>query len=175
MKVLLLLCALSFVFTSWCFFTCSSKGKKFKVGDKAPSFTLFDDAGSQRSLAEFLGKKIVLYFYPKDNTPGCTKEACSFRDSFDAFKKNDIVVLGISYDSVASHKKFKEKQRLPFILLSDKSRKVSHMYGTSEHILGYFYPLRKTFLIDKDGIIKNIIDDVTPATHAEDILRLFSV
>lgn len=154
------------------FLGCKSS-KKINIGEVAPEFTLLDDEGNLRSLAEFKGKKVVLYFYPKDNTPGCTKEACSLRDSFDEFKKHNIVVLGVSYDSVKSHKKFKEKQKLPFILLSDKKRNVAHAYGADKHFLGYFYPSRKTFLINEHGVITNIMNDVTPATHADDILNLF--
>lgn len=172
MKIIVMLLIMGCLFGTLYFSACGSS-KKVKVGDVAPAFILIDDAGNQRSLAEFSGKKVVLYFYPKDNTPGCTKEACSLRDSFDDFKKNDIIVLGVSYDSVRAHKRFKEKQRLPFILLSDRKREVAHKYGTDRHILGYFYPSRKTFLINEQGIIKAIIDDVTPATHADDILKLF--
>lgn len=156
------------------FMGCKSL-KKINVGDVAPEFTLLDDEGNFRSLNEFRGKKVVLYFYPKNNTPGCTKEACSLRDSFNEFKKHNIVVLGVSYDSVKSHKKFKAKQMLPFILLSDRKRKIAHAYGADRHLLGYFYPLRKTFLINEHGVITNIMNDVTPATHADDILKLFLV
>ena len=154
MKIIVMLLIMGCLFGTLYFSACGSS-KKVKVGDVAPAFILIDDAGNQRSLAEFSGKKVVLYFYPKDNTPGCTKEACSLRDS------------------VRAHKRFKEKQRLPFILLSDRKREVAHKYGTDRHILGYFYPSRKTFLINEQGIIKAIIDDVTPATHADDILKLF--
>lgn len=159
-------CFVGSIFALW------GTSKKINIGDAAPSFSLLDDTGTPRSLEEFLGKDVVLYFYPKDATPGCTKEACSLRDAFDIFKKHDIVVIGVSYDSVKSHKKFKEKYNLPFILLSDRKGKVAHKYGTDRHFLGYFYPLRRTFLIDKHGVIKDIIKDVTPVSHAEEILKI---
>ncbi len=144
-----------------------------KVGDAAPVFTLPDETGTPRSLTEFKGKKIVLYFYPKDGTPGCTKEACGLRDSFDQFKQHDIVVIGVSYDSPESHKNFKEQERLPFILLSDTKHEVAHKYGTDQHALGNLYALRKSFLINEQGIIIFILDNVTPETHAKDVLKSF--
>ena len=99
-------------------------GNKFtiKVGDKAPDFQLIDDSGTERTLTEFKGKKVVVYFYPKNDTPGCTKQACSFRDNYGIYEEKGIIVIGISYDSPESHKKFKQKYNLPFILLSDKKR-----------------------------------------------------
>lgn len=147
--------------------------EKVKVGDAAPLFTLPDETGASRSLASFKGRKIVLYFYPKDGTPGCTKEACELRNSFDQFKQHDIVVIGVSYDSPESHKKFKEQERLPFILLSDMKHEVAHMYGTDQHAMGNLYALRKSFLINEQGIIVYIIDNVTPETQTKDILRAF--
>lgn len=153
---------------------CQAK-QHLSVGTKAPDFTLKDDEGNERSLHDFLGKKVVLYFYPKDDTPGCRKEACSLRDSFDTFEKNNIVILGVSYDSVKSHRKFKAKYKLQFILLSDSSKKVAKMYGAAPKWLFFSAPIasRITFLIDESGIVKDIIKDVDVTHHAEDILRYF--
>ena len=146
---------------------------KVKIGDAAPLFTLPDETGNPRSLAEFKGKKIVLYFYPKDGTPACTKEACGLRNSFDQFKQHDIVVVGVSYDSPESHKNFKESERLPFMLLSDINHDVAHRYGTDQHAMGNLYALRKSFLINEQGIIIYIFDNVSLETHAEDLLKAF--
>jgi thioredoxin-dependent peroxiredoxin len=149
--------------------------KKINIGETAPSFILPDETEKPRSLAEFKGKKIVLYFYPKDETPGCTKEACGLRDSFDEFNQNNIVILGVSYDSPESHKNFKEKEKLPFILLADTNHAVAHKYGTDQHVMGNLYPLRKTFLINEQGVVTHIFNDVTPETHAHDILNAFGL
>lgn len=145
--------------------------QKIKVGNKAPVFKLLDETGKLRSLEEFRGKKIVLYFYPKDATPGCTTQACGLRDSYDDFKKHDIVVIGISYDSPESHKAFKEKEQLPFILLSDTQHQVAHQYGTDQHAMGRLYPQRTTFLINENGIITHLFEKVTPSTHAKETLK----
>lgn len=152
--------------------------KKLVIGDKAPDFTLKDDLGKNRSLSEFLGKKVVLYFYPKDNTPGCTKEACSLANGYNTFEKNNIAVLGISYDSVSSHQKFKAKYKLPFILLSDADKKVAKLYGAAGTWLFFFSaPIasRITFLIDEKGIIKAIINDVDVSHHANEVLKYFEI
>jgi len=141
-----------------------------KIGDKAPDFKLKDDSGQSRTLAEFYGKKVVLYFYPKDDTPGCTKEACSFRDNYNAFEENGIVVLGISYDSPESHKNFKQKYNLPFILLSDETKKVAKAYGAYGGLTKVFFPKRITFLINEEGIICHIFEKVTVTEHAGEVL-----
>lgn len=146
------------------------KRVSLKAGDKAPAFTLLDENGTQRSLDEFKGHKVVLYFYPKDNTPGCILEACGLRDNYAPFKENNIVVIGISYDSPISHKVFKEKQKLPFILLSDTEKRVAKKYGAYVSALNNLYPERKTFLINQAGIIIKIFDEVDVTTHANDIL-----
>jgi peroxiredoxin Q/BCP len=148
---------------------------KLKVGDTAPLFTLPDETDTPRSLTEFSGKKVVLYFYPKDGTPGCTTEACGLRDSFEQFTQHDIVVIGVSYDSPESHKNFKAKERLPFILLSDSKRTAAHLYGTDQHAMGSLYPLRQSFLINEQGIIVHIMDNVTPDSHASDLLKAFGL
>lgn len=152
------------------------KNQKLTVGQQAPDFTAKDDQGTERSLHEFRGHKVVLYFYPKDDTPGCTKEACSFRNDYDSFNKSSIIVLGVSYDSVESHQKFKAKYNLPFILLSDESKKIAQLYGASSKWLWIFnapIPSRITFLIDENGIIKNSIKNVSVTNHAEEVLKLF--
>ena len=160
-----------------CIFTFSRYNRTIpapvKVGQMAPQFTLPDETGTPRSLAQFKGKKIVLYFYPKDETPGCTTEACGLRDSYDAFAQRDIVVLGVSYDTVESHKKFKEKEHLPSILLADTNHEVAHLYGTDLHPMGSLYASRKTFLINEQGKIIHIFDEVTPENHASDVLKAF--
>lgn len=142
-----------------------------KRGDKAPHFSLSDETGTLRSLTEFLGKPIVLYFYPKDDTPGCTAQGCSLRDSYDEFKKNGIVVIGVSYDSPQSHAAFKKKYNLPFLLLSDSERKVAQNYGAYQSIKNYLFPERITILINKNGIITHILEKVDVTTHTEDVLR----
>jgi peroxiredoxin Q/BCP len=147
-----------------------------KVGDKAPDFTLKSDSGKKVSLSQFIGKKeVVLYFYPKDNTPGCTKEACSFRDSLSAFSNKNTEVLGVSPDSVKSHQNFIQKQNLNFTLLSDPDHEVAEAYGAwgEKSLYGkkYMGILRTTFIIGKDGKIKRVFEKVKPEGHAEEILN----
>ena len=150
-----------------------------KPGDPAPSFRLRDADEKEYTIEQFKGNRIVLYFYPKDDTPGCTKEACSFRDDYDDYSENDIVIIGISADSSASHKKFAEKHKLPFILLSDPEKEVlkkydawgeKKMYGRS-----YFGVIRKTFLIDEKGKILKIFPKVRVEGHSESILKEFGI
>ena len=145
-----------------------------KVGDPAPDFQVKDDSGKIRTLAEFRGKKVVLYFYPKDNTPGCTKEACSFRDGYSTLQDAGIVILGVSFDSPESHRKFKDKQKLPFILLSDEKKEVADAYGASGGLLGALLAKRYTYLIDEDGKIVHIFKKVDVKNHAEEVLQAFS-
>ncbi len=145
-------------------------GKKLKVGNNAPDFLLRDQDKKMRSLSEFTGSYIVLYFYPADETPGCTKEACRIRDSFEDFKKNNIIVLGVSYDSPGSHQKFKAKHHLPFILLSDEKKEVATLYGAKRFLLPF--PERKTFVIDPLGIICGIVPDVDISTHVRDVMDI---
>ena len=150
---------------------------KLKEGDKAPDFTVRDGAGQVVRLKDLRGKKIVLYFYPKDDTPGCTKEACSFRDSFAKFKRHGIEVLGASLDSEKSHQKFIKKYDLPFRLLADTNRAISDAYGTygEKKFMGrtYMGNHRMTFLIDEQGKIKKIFSKVKPEDHAEEVLAAF--
>jgi thioredoxin-dependent peroxiredoxin len=145
------------------------------VGDSAPDFQLKDETGKMRTLAEFRGKKVVLYFYPKDNTPGCTKEACSFRDGYSILREAGIVILGVSFDSLGSHRKFKEKHRLPFVLLSDEKKEVAKAYGASGGILGSLMAKRYSYLIDELGKIVYIFNKVDVKNHAEEALQAFSM
>lgn len=146
------------------------KSMPISVGEPAPEFSLSDENGKMHSLSQYRGQKIVVYFYPKDDTPGCTKEACGIRDEFSSFVDNQIVVFGVSYDNASSHRKFKKKFDIPFHLLSDENKSVSKLYGAD----GTFFPSRKTYLIDEDGKLLKIYDKVNVLNHAEDILRTFA-
>ena len=141
---------------------------------RAPDFTLQDQHGNQRNLSDFLGKKIVLYFYPRDNTPGCTRQACAFAAAYEGYKSQNIVVIGISKDSVASHLKFAEKYNLPFILLSDPALEAIQAYGVWQEKKLYgkvsMGIVRTTFIIDEDGKIEKIMPKVKPDTNAAEIL-----
>lgn len=136
------------------------------VGTKAPIFTTKDDAGNTVSLSDFAGKVVVLYFYPKDDTPGCTIEAQGFRDSYQQYQDKDMVVLGVSNDDETSHKSFKEKYSLPFNLLADTDRSISKSYDVD----GGGYAKRVTYIIDGDGMISHVDDKVQTSSHAQDIL-----
>lgn len=146
-----------------------------EVGTKAPDFTLYDKNGEAVTLSDLFGKKIVLYFYPKDNTPGCTRQACAFADSFSAFREKDVTVIGISKDSVASHVKFAEKYSLPFILLSDPQLEAINAYGVwqEKKMCGKvgMGVVRTTFVIDENGYIEKIFPKVKPDTNAAEILE----
>lgn len=145
-----------------------------KEGDSAPSFTLESDTGEKVSLKDFKGKRVILYFYPKDMTPGCTQEACDFRDSFARIRKSDGVVLGVSKDSVASHQKFKAKHDLPFPLLSDSDGKVCEQYGVwqEKSLYGkkFMGIVRSTFVIDEKGKILRLFSKVKVNGHVDEIL-----
>ena len=147
-----------------------------KIGDKAPAFSLADKDGNTVSLSDFLGKRVVLYFYPKDNTPGCTRQACAFAGLYHEFERKNAVVIGISRDSAASHEKFAAKYSLPFILLSDPEHKTIEAYGVWQEKKLYgktsFGTVRTTFLIDEQGCIAHIMPKVKPDTNAEEILTL---
>ncbi len=149
-----------------------------KEGSTAPPFSTTDAIGKKVRLKDFLGQKVVLYFYPKDDTPGCTKEACSFRDAYSEFASRGIKVLGVSPDSEASHKKFAEKYELPFTLLADKDHSIAEAYGTygQKKFMGrtYMGVNRTTFLIDGKGKIKKIFTKVKPEEHAQEVLEAFS-
>ena len=146
-----------------------------EAGIKAPDFTLNDQNGNKVSLSDFIGKKVVLYFYPKDNTPGCTRQACAFGKKYDEFKRKDIVVIGISKDSVASHIKFAQKYELPFILISDTELEAIKAYDVWKEKKLYgkigMGVVRTTYIIDEDGIIEKVMEKVKPDTNAEEILE----
>ena len=148
---------------------------KLKAGDKAPDFKVHDENGKVRSLKDFKGKKLVLYFYPKDNTPGCTKEACNLRDNYTKFKKAGYEVIGVSTDSESSHKKFIEKQSLPFSLLADTDMELVKAYDVygDKVLYGKKYKgvFRTTFVISEKGVIEEVITDVDTSAHAEQILK----
>jgi peroxiredoxin Q/BCP len=150
---------------------------KLKEGDFAPVFTAHTNGGGKISLADLKGKNVVLYFYPRDSTPGCTVEACNFRDNFAELEKRGVVVLGVSTDSVKSHEKFVEKYRLPFPLLADEDKVIVHLYGvwSQKSFLGrkYMGTARMTFLIGPDGRIRKIWPKVKPIGHAAEILAAF--
>ena len=145
-------------------------------GMKAPEFTLFDKDGDSVSLSDFLGKKVVLYFYPRDNTPGCTRQACAFAAAYEGFKAKDVVVIGVSKDSVASHLKFAQKYNLPFILLSDPELQAIQAYGVWQEKKLYgkvsMGVARSTFVIDEQGYIEAVIPKAKPDTNAAEILAL---
>lgn len=144
------------------------------IGDKAPDFTLCDKNGSPVSLSDFLGKKVVVYFYPKDNTPGCTRQACAFAGAYQEFKSKNVEVIGISKDSVSSHVKFAEKYDLPFVLLSDPELAVIKAYGVWQEKKNYgkisMGVVRSTFIIDEKGYIEKVMPKVKPDTNAAEIL-----
>jgi peroxiredoxin Q/BCP len=145
-----------------------------KAGDKAPDFQATRDDGEKVSLKDFRGKKVILYFYPKDDTPGCTREACDFRDSIARFNKKDVVVLGVSPDSIESHKKFKSKFDLPFPLLADEDHKIAEAYGAwgekSMYGRKFLGIIRSTFLIDEKGKIAEVFGKVKVDGHVDQLL-----
>jgi len=148
-----------------------------KEGDKAPGFNAKDQNGGTIKLADLKGQRVVLYFYPKDDTPGCTKEACSFRDADNVYRKKNIRVLGVSTDDEKSHQKFISKFQLPFDLLADIDKKIVEAYGVwgekSMYGKKYMGTNRKTFLIDEKGKIAKIFDKVDVAAHADEVLEAF--
>lgn len=144
------------------------------VGTKAPEFTLPDKEGNLVSLSDFLGKKVILYFYPKDNTPGCTRQACAFARNYGAFQEKNAVVIGISKDSTASHLKFAQKYELPFVLLSDPELQAIQAYGVWQEKKLYgkvsMGVVRSTYLINEEGIVEKVMPKVKPDTNADEIL-----
>jgi peroxiredoxin Q/BCP len=147
------------------------------VGIPAPEFEMLDDTNQTRRLTDFRGQRVVLYFYPKDDTPGCTREACNFRDDYSAYEQAGITILGVSPDSVKSHGKFKAKFQIPFPLLSDDGHKVCDAYGVwgPKKFMGKEYEgvLRTTFLIGPDGTILRVFENVRPAEHSVEVLAAF--
>lgn len=149
------------------------------IGTKAPDFTLPDKDGNIVSLSDYAGKKVVLYFYPKDNTPGCTKQACGYRDAYGEFTKHNAVVIGISKDSVKSHSSFAAKFELPFVLLADPKLDAIQKYDVwqEKKLYGktYMGVVRSTYIIDEQGVIANVFEKVKPDTDAELILKELSI
>ena len=149
-----------------------------EVGMKAPDFTLLDKRGNSVSLSDFLGKKVVLYFYPKDSTPGCTRQACAFAQNHSNFEDKNVVVIGVSKDSVASHLKFAERYELPFVLLSDPELVAIQAYGVWQEKKLYgkvsMGVVRSTYLIDEQGVIEKVMPKVKPDTNAAEILEYLS-
>lgn len=149
------------------------------AGIPAPDFTLPDDTGTSRKLSDYRGKNVILYFYPKDDTPGCTREACHFRDDYSAYEKANVAILGVSPDDVKSHAKFKKKYQLPFPLLADEGHKVCDLYGVwgPKKFMGREYEgvLRTTFLIDENGKIVRVFENVRPAEHSAELLSELGV
>ncbi len=147
---------------------------KFKVGANAPQFNLPDQDGKMHALKDYIGQWVLLYFYPKDDTPGCTTEACSLRDNFPKFKKIKAVIFGISTDSVKSHRKFADKFELPFILLADENKELVKAYDVwqKKKFMGreYMGTMRESFLIDPTGKIAKVYEGVKPQTHVEEVL-----
>lgn len=145
-----------------------------EVGSKAPDFTLKNQEGQEVSLSQFAGKRVVLYFYPRDNTPGCTRQACGFAQNYEGFTQRDVVVIGISKDSVASHLKFAQKYELPFVLLSDPDLEAIQAYGVWQEKKLYgkvsMGVVRTTYVIDPQGVIEKVMPKVKPDTNAAEIL-----
>ena len=146
-----------------------------EVGMKAPDFALLDQNGQTVRLSDFLGRRVVLYFYPRDNTPGCTRQACAFARSYEQFRTKDVVLIGVSKDSAASHQKFAQKNQLPFLLLSDPELQAIQAYGVWQEKKLYgkvsMGVVRTTYLIDPQGKIERVMAKVKPDTNAEEILR----
>lgn len=170
MKALLLLLLMIICFTT---LQCICPTTELRVGDKAPDFALLDQNGEMVRLSDFKGKKVAVYFYPKDDTPGCTQQACSLRDSFAALKKADIAILGLSKGSVKSKQKFMQKRHLNFPLLVATNKTLKD-YGVNTGLFRLFLPRRWTFLIDEDGIIVAIIKNVNTKNHAQQIIDTFN-
>ena len=141
------------------------------IGNKAPDFSLLDQDGIIRNLSDFKGRKLVVYFFPKADTPGWIKQACGFRDEYDKFEKYNISILGVSYDKINTLKAFREKYKLKFNLLSDLKRIMGKSYGVNRY---YFFPRRKTFLINENGILVHVYDEVNLRTHPDEILKYFN-
>jgi thioredoxin-dependent peroxiredoxin len=149
-----------------------------KAGDQAPDFSTKDASGNPVKLSDFKGQKVVIYFYPKDDTPGCTKEACSFRDNHDTYEQAGIKVLGVSLDNEESHQAFASKYNLPFTLLADTDHSVSEAFGVyGEQSWGdkkFMGVARKTFLIDEQGKVKKVFDKVNVEAHADEVMEAFN-
>jgi peroxiredoxin Q/BCP len=170
MKIMLIICCLAAIGLN------TVLGQlKLKIGDKAPEFSGKDQDGKKVSLADYKGKKVVLYFYPKDQTPGCTTQACNLRDNIDKLTAEGYVVLGVSTDDEASHREFREKYSLPFTLIADTDKSITQMYGVwvekERDGKKFFGTARTTFIIDDKGVITDIVDKVDTKEHAAQILQ----
>ncbi len=153
-------------------FSFAPGGTDLKVGDKAPHFELKDGQGKLHKLTDYKGKTVALYFYPKDDTPGCTAEACNLRDNYSLLQDSGIVILGVSYDDSTSHQEFSSKYNLPFPLLSDIEKEVAEAYGAKGTFTGFLVPQRKTYLIGKEGKIMHIFEDVESGNHTAQIMSI---
>ena len=147
-------------------------GDLLLIGTDAPDFELMDARGKMHKLSDYMRKKLIIYFYPKDDTPCCTKEACNMRDNYESLQKENIVILGISYDDTQSHHKFSDKYQLPFTLLSDTEKRVADLYGAKGGLLGFIGAKRITYLIDESGKIMHVFDNVDSGRHSEQILEV---
>ncbi len=145
-----------------------------QAAEMAPDFSALDEDGNRRTLAEFRGQKVALYFYPKSGTPGCTKQACSLRDGFSELQEAGITVIGITYDKPATLKSFKTRKHLPFVLLSDSNKKIAKAYGAHGGMFGFIVPRRITYLIDEQGRLVGSIKDIDVAHHARQIIDAFA-
>ena len=149
-----------------------------EIGTKAPAFELPDQNGTMHTLEEYRGKKVILYFYPKDNTPGCSKQACAFKDAYSAFQQANVIVIGISKDSQRSHQNFIQKYELPFLLLSDPQLEAIQAYDVwqEKKLYGktYMGVVRATYIIDEDGMIEHVFEKADPTTNTQDVLALLS-
>ncbi len=149
---------------------------KLEEGNLAPDFSLVDETNTLRKLSDLRGTPVVLYFYPKDDTPGCTTEACNFRDDYSEYEKAKVVILGISPDSAISHAKFKKKYNLPFSLLADEDHRVCELYGAwgLKKFMGREYEgvLRSTFVVDGEGVLVKVFENVKPADHSQEVLSV---
>jgi peroxiredoxin Q/BCP len=159
-----------FIFLGVLLMANAKAGENLQVGAMAPDFTLSDESGTQHKLSDYRGKTVVVYFYPKNDTPGCTAEACNLRDNYAALQERDIVILGISYDDTTAHRKFKDKHDLPFPLLADTEKEVAELYNAKSFLIGWLVPDRITYIIDAEGKIMAIIDKVKSADHSAQIL-----
>lgn len=142
-----------------------------QVGDKIPFFTSIDGEGKSFEVRDYIGKPLVIYFYPKDNTPGCTIQACTFRDQYEDFKSLGAEVIGVSSDNETSHKKFASRYKLPFILLSDDNKKLRRLFGVPNDLLGLI-PGRVTYVVDKEGIIRLVFNSMSSKIHIDKALQI---
>jgi len=147
-------------------------GEILKAGSDAPDFSLKDADGKIHSLSGYRGKTVVMYFYPKDDTRGCTAEACNLRDNYDSLLSRGLVILGVSYDDSASHRNFRDKYNLPFALLSDTEKKVAELYGAKPALTGSLMPKRITYLIDPEGKVMHVFESVDTGNHAAQIIAI---